>query len=389
MSNDVKKTENLKKIASIALPVLILLGAAAHLAMYLSHNILLPLQNDSFYNRALISVGKSVPFEMHGASWLYVYALHGMLLIFGNTPFAGLVLQIILFFVCLLFLYLGMRHFAKTAAAAVAMAVLAFSPLSLRFLFSVTPEFFYLAVYLFGFYLTGVFFENFKKRAGLSFLQYFSAVLIGLLIGCLAWLDLYGVSLYFYFLLFYVTGKEKAKGAFFVNLTVLFGLVAGFFLSTVQACISRMGGMDFATGLSFLDEFFSLYLRHAEFDMWYARAVLAVLWILPAVAVICGAFRRPGEEALAQSDDKRGEKGEEAPVIKEKEGGTTGQEKTCGEKPQVQKKEQEKPAPGEPLHNPLPVPKKRKRPQADFAHQVKESDMKFDVEPKDGDDFDV
>ena len=52
------------------------------------------------------------------------------------------------------------------------------------------------------------------------------------------------------------------------------------------------------------------------------------------------------------------------------------------------KKEQEKPAPGEPLHNPLPVPKKKSRPQADFGYKVTDARMKFDLDVADGDDFD-
>ena len=52
------------------------------------------------------------------------------------------------------------------------------------------------------------------------------------------------------------------------------------------------------------------------------------------------------------------------------------------------KKEQEKPAPGEPLHNPLPVPKRKIRPQVDFGYQVKETEMKFDLDVTDQDDFD-
>ena len=59
------------------------------------------------------------------------------------------------------------------------------------------------------------------------------------------------------------------------------------------------------------------------------------------------------------------------------------------EKTITENKEREKTAPGQPLHNPLPVPKKKSRPQADFDHQVREADMKFDMEVADDDDFDV
>lgn len=54
----------------------------------------------------------------------------------------------------------------------------------------------------------------------------------------------------------------------------------------------------------------------------------------------------------------------------------------------IEKTEQEKPAPGEPLHNPLPVPKKKSRPQADFGYQVAEEKMRFDLDVSDEDDFD-
>ena len=229
MSGSMKNKEYLKKAASIALPAIILVGAAVYLARYIPYNAPLMLQNDSFYNQALVSAGKNMEFDLYDASRFYVYVLHGMFLIFGNTPFAGLVLQIILFFVCLLFLYIGMRYFAGTAAAALAMAVLAFSPLSLRYLFSMTPEFLYLTCCLFGFMIAGAIFGKMKRS-----------------------------------------------------------------------------------------------------------------------------FRRKKEAAEVSA----------IPVFA--------------------------PAPGEPLHNPLPVPKKKKhRSQADFDYEVKEADMKFDVEVAEDDDFEV
>ena len=228
MVGNIKNREFLKKITSIVLPAIILVGTVVYLTLYISHNTPLRLHNDSFYNQALVSAGKSIEFDLHDASRLYVYALHGMLLIFGNTPFAGVVLQVVLFFACLLFLYIGMQYFAGTIVAAIAMAVLAFSPLSLRYLFSMTPEFFYLTFALLVFMLAGAIFEKVKKS-------------------------------------FHVKNKEAEAAAVPVSAS----------------------------------------------------------------------------------------------------------------------------APGKPLHNPLPVPKKKLRPQVDFDYVVKEEDMKFDVEVADGDDFEV
>ncbi|MBQ5376409.1 MAG: hypothetical protein IIU45_06025, partial [Lachnospiraceae bacterium] len=50
---------------------------------------------------------------------------------------------------------------------------------------------------------------------------------------------------------------------------------------------------------------------------------------------------------------------------------------------------EEKIAPGMPLPNPLPVPKKRERKGMDYAKEVKEEDLHFDVEISDEDDFDI
>lgn len=163
MAGTIKNREFRKRIASIALPVIILIVTVVYLVLYISYNTPVMLHNDSFYNQALVSAGKSIEFNLLDVSMLYVYALHGMLLIFGNTPFAGLVLQIILFFVCLLLLYIGMQYFAGSMIAAVSMAVLAFSPLSLRYLFSITPEFFYLTFCLLGFMAAGAIFKKLKK----------------------------------------------------------------------------------------------------------------------------------------------------------------------------------------------------------------------------------
>ena len=86
------------------LPVIVLIGVAAYLALYLTYHTPLTLEGNSFYGQALVSDRKSVSFAVHGASWIYTHLLHVMLLVFGNTPFAGVILQSVLFFVCLLLL---------------------------------------------------------------------------------------------------------------------------------------------------------------------------------------------------------------------------------------------------------------------------------------------
>lgn len=421
--------ERFKRAAFVVLPTVILIGTILYLVLYMLYHVPLTLDDDSFYRQAVISVGKSVPFAVHGASWLYTCLLHIMLLVFGNTPFAGVVLQIILFFMCLLFLYIGMQSCAGILSAAVSMALLAFLPVSRQFLFSLTPEFFYLALYLFGFCLCGIFFKNFRDKSRTSLIQYFFAFLLGLYIGFLLYLDLSGILLYFLFAVLFFADKEKRKQAAGINLTILSGIAVGSVLSVLPA--SRTGGM---TPMQCLEEICELYAKNAGIGSEILKRAKALplpdttltgsllllsfaFFVIPSffirkrnqsVAFILNLFFVYGLYVIFSVPMNMqmmvtcfwcilagiGFNG----IVCQAEGNANKKKKNLEEKVmdarkttevQTETEEQEKPAPGEPLHNPLPVPKKKSRTQADFAFPVEVSDMKFDIEVSDDDDFDV
>lgn len=448
-----KEKVHMEKAVFIVLPAMILVGAMLYLVLYLLKYAPLPMGDDSFYSQAVVSAGNYVPFTVHGASWLYSCLLHVMLLIFGNTPFAGVVLQIILFFVCLLFLYFGMQSYTGVLPAAVSMAALAFLPVSRQFLLSLTPELFYLACYLFGFWLNGVLFQSFRKKNAALRIQYLGAVLLGLYIGFLLYLDLWGVSLFFFSALLCSWDREKRKQAVGINLSVLLGMAAGSVLFVLFA--SQMGQMEPAR---YLREVFSLYTQNVgrnvdvtgnvllpdmtltgsvllisfaffvvpAFFLWkrnqnsafvlnvffaYMLSVFSAAcldmqmfvsccWCILAGAGFYGIVRQPedaevktAEMLLKKAAKKEPELSGEGTVKKkgaaEKKMQNEVQKEMNTEKVRNEGKEQEKPAPGEPLHNPLPIPKKKSHAQADFGFQVKEADMKFDLEVADDDDFDV
>lgn len=419
--------ERFKRAAFVVLPTVILIGAILYLVLYMLYHVPLTLDDDSFYRQAVVSAGKSVPFAVHGASWLYPCLLHIMLLIFGNTPFAGVVLQILLFFMCLLFLYIGMQSCAGILPAAVSMALLAFLPVSRQFLFSLTPEFFYLALYLFGFCLGGIFFKNFRDKSRISSIQYFFAALLGIYIGFLLYLDLSGILLYFLFAVLFFSDKEKRKQAAGINLTTLSGIAVGSVLSVLAA--SRTGGMY---PMQYLEAICGLYAENAGSSSEILKKALPLpdttltgslllisfaFFVIPSFFIrkrnrsgafilnlfflygLCAFLSVPmnmqmiatcfwcilagigfcGIDCQAEGNTDRKKKNSEEKVM------------DMGDNAEVKAKmqEQEKPAPGEPLHNPLPVPKKKNRPQADFAFPVEEADMKFDIEVADDDDFDV
>lgn len=474
----IPNSQKAESVFSVVLPIVVLVGVVAYLVLYLAYHTPLTLTDDGFYSQALVSEKNSVFFAVHGASWLYTCLLHGMLLIFGNTPFAGVMLQIVLFFICLLLLYIGMQAFAGTIPAVVSMAAFCFLPVSLRHVFSLTPELFYLMFYLLGFCLVGLLYRRFREQKNLSQAQHMkqkgvlqnalsvvSVFLLGLYIGFLVYLDIHGISLYLFLAVLFSVEKDRIKQAIGVSLLAVFGGVCGFFLSVMTVCLAEKTDV-----FACLRELFSLYFSNVGFEaklsllmpfppdvtvggsiflisfafcmipaffVWkrsqgsafilhllfvYGLSALSIFklnaqlittfaWSVLAGLGVYGIVRpadESGEEKTGEKEDnpetKENTEAEENTQIKEKvevkENAETKEnmevkenmpikEKTDTEKTDGVKKEQKKPAPGEPLHNPLPVPKKKSRPQADFEYQVSEEKMKFDLDVAEDDDFDL
>lgn len=455
-----KDKKRLETVFAVVLPVLTILGIVVYLAFYLMCHIPVTLHDDTFYRLALVMAEGGVTYCAHGTTYLYVCLLHGMFFIFGNTPFAGIVLQIALFFICLFLLYIGMRDYAGVVPAAAATALFGFFPLSIEYIFSLTPEFFYLALYLLGFCLTGIVYRKFTRPGKASLGEYVCLFLAGLYVGFLVYLDIYSISLYFFFAGLYFVGKEKKKQAFGANVLALLGGTGGFFLSAavVFLAVGNLTGnenvaIDFGI---FLKQTASFYLENMNLlgndilkalssynDVSLIAFLLLIslaFFIVPAVflqkrrpvcafvlnlfllygvsywgltglqgqmrgiicwcmlaglgvrGTICLSEKLPAEKESGNIEMKDADN---TVIIEKKvteeaegpEGKKTGEQ--AAESKGAEKKEQEKPAPGKPLHNPLPVPKRKSRPQADFARPVAEADMKFDIETADDDDFDV
>lgn len=271
----ISNPEKAEAVLSAVLPVMVLIGVVAYLVFYLAGHTPLMLAEDGFYSQALVSEGNRVSFAVHGASWIYIYLLHSILLIFGNTPFAGVVLQIVLFFVCLLLLYIGMQAFVGTIPAAFSMAAFGFLPASFLHIFSLTPELLYLAFYyLLGFALLGLFYRKFRERKILSsahhaeqkgglknVLPVVFIFLLGLYIGFLVYLDIYGISLYLFLTVLFSLDKDRIKQAIGLNLTAVLGGICGFFLSVTVVCLAEKKDV-----FAYLRELFSLYTSNVEFE---------------------------------------------------------------------------------------------------------------------------
>lgn len=380
-----KKRE--KKVSEIVFPVLTILGIAVYLILYLMYHIPFTLNDDTYYSMALVREGNGAIAFPYGVSGLYVRMLHGMLLIFGNTPFAGAVLQIVLLFVCLVMLYAGMRAYAGAFPAAVSAALFGYFSISMEYVFLLTPVLFYIALYLSAFCLTSFLHHKFFREStvfsGLYLLIFSVGVYEGFLcasnyslwagqfIGvgstvfnrenilqvfympyyaCVAYLLL--ISMAFFVVPAFFTRKKGQNSAFILNLFLLYGF-----------CFLRIEGLQ-----------------------GNLTAVLG--WCMLAGCGICGMVslsEKAEKESVIADKEENSDVTDGEKEITEQE--ITEQEIT--EQEIMENREQKKPAPGEPLHNPLPVPKRRNRPQADFGFEVEEKDMKFDVEVSENDDFDL
>ena len=432
----IKNKDRAEAVLAVSLPILIILGIVVYLVCYLMYHIPVMLHDDTFYRMALVTEGKSFADVPHGVSGLYVRLLHAAFLIFGNTPFAGVVLQIILFFISLLLLYIGMQAYAGAVPASVAIAAFGFFPVTIEYVFSLTPDLFYVALYLLGFYLTGVLYLKFCQSGVNSLGQYLLLFFTGLYAGFLIYLDIYSVSLYFFFAVWYSADKEKNKQAFKADCMAFLGGIGGFFLA---AAVFFLLAGNMADNGSFAANYGILLKRPVVFCLEngspagndilkaftsYNDASLAVLillislafFIVPAIflrgkspdgAFVLNIFLLYGVSYLGLTGLKGRLSGilcwcmlaglgihgtlRRAVRTQEKENAAIDEMKETDKEETVdgKKQEQEKPAPGKPLPNPLPVPEKRRRPQADFAYPVADADMKFDIEVADGDDFEV
>lgn len=443
IGRNIPNSQKAEAALSVILPVIVLIGIVVYLVLYLAYHMPLTLEEDNFYSQALVTGNSHIAFSVHGASWLYTCLLRGMLLIFGNTPFAGVVLQIVLFFICLLLLYIGMQAFAGTVPAVFSMALFGFLPVSFQHIFSLTPELLYLALYLLGFSLIGALYRKYGQKETSSparhmghegkisgALSVIFVFLLGLYIGFLVYLDVYGISLYLFLAVLFSVGKGKIKRAAISYFAAMAGGICGFFLSVMVVC-----QIEKTTVVAYLQELYSLYVPTMDFEGMFSRFVFflpdvtlggSILLISLAFCIIPAFFlwkksqgsvftvnlffaRALSGLSFFHLDAQMitalawimlaglgvygivwvGDVEEEAVSERAKDMVQMNENKKTDTDTVIEKKEQKKPAPGEPLHNPLPVPKKKSRPQADFEYQVSEEQMKFDLDVAEEDDFDL
>jgi hypothetical protein len=169
------------------------------------------VERNLFYEMAQVTDGGGIPNITHGASYVYTALLSAVFSFMGNKAEAGVGLQFVLQLLSMLFLYFGIRLLSGRVTALCAAAFMAVSPAFMMDMFSLTPQGLYLFLYAAGLWMTGLYLRGLVKggyrRAG----SYFAFFLLGIYIGMISYLDILGITIFFFAGMCFTAVKGKGR----------------------------------------------------------------------------------------------------------------------------------------------------------------------------------
>ena len=422
-----KNPLGLIRILSLILPVLVLLAVVARLALYMMGHIPIILPESSFYEAAYIKADQlSLPFLAQGASYIYLQILHGLFFLFGNNPFVGIVFQIVLFFIGLMAIYFAIYHLSGPIAGAISMGLFGLMPATLRFVFTLTPELLFFVFYAIGLYLISLVYRAVKEKKYESTWHYIVLIPIGIYLAFLIYLDLFSITLFLFFLGLFGLDEvvKNKKQVLLISMFTWIGVLDGMILILSILVFSGTTTLEtyfygLLKGYSFREQI-SFFITTSDINIYASVVVISLafwcsmsyfflkknysgaymltmlvmasmmvcftpymdmqmmnssLWYILVAMGISGIFRM--ENAVVYKEKVK-------PVLDEKEESSDHDELVMFMEP----KPVEKPLPGQPLHNPLPVPKKHEKRSIDFKKEVDDKDLHFDFDVNVEDDFD-
>ncbi len=241
-----------RNVWGIVLPILVLVLTGVLMFLTLAGDEVITIENTAYYRNALVDgEAFSVSFIDHGLSYAYQWLLHVTFVIFGNQAFVGVMLQVVLFFLTLVFMYLGLRKIAGIVPATLSCLALVLLVTPSSYCFLLTPEMlgaFVFALLLFSCACIAEFFERFGYEHVVSYLP---VVLIGMLIGGAIYLDLiFAVFLFFVFGLFLVKEGHEAHCqvgflllAQLIGVGLVFGIITAVFYANGMEPIAYLERM--------------------------------------------------------------------------------------------------------------------------------------------------
>lgn len=412
-----------------------------------------------YFDRAVVTKQGGIEPLAYGGAYFYVLCLSFVLSFLGNKIVSAVLLQVILQTAGLVLVYLVTRKAAGRIPACMVMLYLACSPGCLEMLRILGPECLFFVLYLLGMLAVVSLVKGCCENRLKGLPAFTGAVLTGLLIGVLGYLDLTAFTALLVMTAVFTGRKElpedvparhQAGFGTAVTLTVLSACAAGMcgIIGIVSVCrgtgfvqeIGRWATLHIENTATF--GFRPLYPYSLDMLLFGALAALAsflvfeffrsgreqnyMLWILFCIAVaptplavfgvqpfglismyvwgvlaglglqncIFGGKARMIQRMIEEINHvaEEAERAEENESIGETEKTEANEPIEGIEKAEANEliEETELPAPKPRfLENPLPLPKKHVHRQMDYQYTVEEHEMEFDVEIKEGDDFDI
>ena len=361
-----------------------------------------------FYEMATVTEGGSVPAISHGASYLYTGMLSILFSFLGNKQAAGIVMQLVLQLAGILLFYFAIRNLVGKLEAMFSMAVLAFFSAILDYGFTLMPENLYFCMF------TGILFliSLYKKYEEMEEHKITVSILLLLMLGIgagyMTYLDVIGMLL-LVGICFVVLAKKRDRGRNIIYISSVSGiflltLFMMFFMEAVSESTSfvnavyswwnlyfvkfswnyMIAGPDLTLAGSLLvctgaawcifgflrkkDEngcfymlsliVLALFVSFGSQNMSYQLLVTSYWSVLAAMGITSvTAMKEKKEEMENRSMENLTENPEQKPV--------------------------------QFIENPLPLPKKHVKKTMDYKFEPEEHLMKYDIEVKDEDDFDL
>ncbi|NLL77246.1 MAG: glycosyltransferase family 39 protein [Clostridiales bacterium] len=167
------------------------------------------VERNMFYEMAQVTNERGIPNITHGASYIYTVLLSAVFSFMGNKMIAGIVLQLVLHVLAILFLYFAIRLLAGRVTALCVAAIIAVSPVFMKDMCSLTPQGLYLLLYATGLWLTGLYLRKLVKNGYRRKGSYIVFLLLGIYIGILSYLDIIGFTLLLFAGTCFVVIREK------------------------------------------------------------------------------------------------------------------------------------------------------------------------------------
>ncbi len=421
---DNSKSSELRRIVVRSLIVVALLAIGMLLRVY--YISYAGEESFAYYDIAQVTQNSSIPMVAHGAIYFYLQLLRGLFLVVGNKWMAGIWMQIVLHMIASLILYFSVRKFAGEVSAIIVFAFFMLSQTQIFESITYSPKSLYLIIYGIALYFIAGFFQ---KRADGGMKNIFDIILllfVGAVIAFACYLDVSGITLLVIALGIIWMNKQKANSIWensLLELLVLFVGTAVFFCGyllldatlsgksfwgiwnawralylakgynySVLSLYSKESITFFVLVMALVLGVFSFWCRkgHEKISPWilFGCSIIlldffgittidmnAVNLMCLAVAVLAGigvteCFYQDTDLQIIHNIPIEPERVEQVEIHVEQEKSMETSKTTF-------------------IENPLPLPKKRARKAMNFEFQPDESQMKYDIEIDETDDFDI